>query len=179
MSQHILESPLPQFLPTLKSAWDNHRQAMGLISAFLMYMDRVYARPQKLESTYNMGLILFRDNILRNQFIRERLQDTLLKIVDHQQHDGMIDKTTLKGIYQMLIDLGIESRSVYNEHFENPFLNKLTEFYRLQSQKLLDENSTFAYIRTMSTFINGIAQLTSDCFDEITKEQSIRVLKDE
>jgi cullin 3 len=176
---YILESSSEQFLTKLKSAWDDHRLAMRMILDCLMYMDIAYVRYQRLEPIYNVGLILFRDNIVRYPIVRERLQNTLLKMVDHGGCDGIVDKTVLKGIYQMLISLGMDSRSVYEEDFEKPFLKQLAEFYQLQSQKLLAENSISEYIHKVSTLIDEVAQWTGNCFDELTKERINEVLENE
>ncbi|CAF4046640.1 unnamed protein product, partial [Rotaria sordida] len=79
----------------------------------------------------------------------------------------------------MLISLGINSRLVYEEDFEIPFLKRLTEFYQLQSQKLLVENDASEYIRKVSMLNDAATQWIIDCFDESTKEHIIQVLEDE
>ena len=46
----------------------------------------------------------------------------------------------------MLMVLGIDNRGVYEEDFEIHFLNQSAEFYQLESQKFLEENSASVYI---------------------------------
>jgi cullin 3 len=51
------------FLQTLKEAWNDHQTAMEAIRGILMYVDRVYVQQNGLESVYNLGLIIFRDQV--------------------------------------------------------------------------------------------------------------------
>lgn len=53
------------FLHTLNAAWNDHTTSMVMIRDILMYMDRVYVAQNNCEGVYNLGLILFRDNVVR------------------------------------------------------------------------------------------------------------------
>ena len=53
------------FLQTLNSAWSDHQTSMVMIRDILMYMDRVYVQQNNCENVYNLGLILFRDKVVR------------------------------------------------------------------------------------------------------------------
>ncbi len=50
----------------------------------------------------------------------------------------------------MLIRLGVDSRSVYEEDFESHFLTQSAEFYKVESQKFLAENSASVYVHRVS-----------------------------
>jgi cullin 3 len=47
--------------------------------------------------------------------------------------------------------LGIGNREVYEEDFEREFLNQSAEFYKIESQRFLEENSASVYIRRVET----------------------------
>jgi hypothetical protein len=51
----------------------------------------------------------------------------------------------------MLMVLGIENRTVYEEDFEREFLNQSAEFYKIESQRFLAENSASVYIHRVET----------------------------
>ena len=48
--------------------------------------------------------------------------------------------------YSRLLQLGIDRRNVYEEDFENHFLRQSAEFYKVESQNFLAENSASVYI---------------------------------
>lgn len=47
----------------------------------------------------------------------------------------------------MLIDLGVNSRAVYEEDFEKKFLESSSAFYRVESQEFIASNSCSDYMR--------------------------------
>lgn len=51
------------FLPTLNQAWNDHQTSMVMIRDILMYMDRVYVQQNDVDNVYNLGLIIFRDQV--------------------------------------------------------------------------------------------------------------------
>lgn len=90
--QDVLDSLNNQFLSTLNSSWNDHRTAMVMIRDILMYMDRVYVAQYKLEHIYNLGLILFRDNVVRYSPIREHLRQILLDMIAKERRGELIEK---------------------------------------------------------------------------------------
>jgi len=48
----------------------------------------------------------------------------------------------VKNACQMLMVLGIDSRSVYEEDFEKPFLTQSAEFYRVRTITVIVEHVT-------------------------------------
>ena len=53
------------FLQTLNAAWNDHQTSMVMIRDILMYMDRVYVQQNTCENVYNLGLVIFRDKVVR------------------------------------------------------------------------------------------------------------------
>lgn len=48
---------------TLNQAWNDHQTSMVMIRDILMYMDRVYVLQNEVDNVYNLGLIIFRDQV--------------------------------------------------------------------------------------------------------------------
>ncbi len=90
--QDVVDSLINNFLTTLNVAWNDHRTAMVMIRDILMYMDRVYVSGQKLEPVYNLGLILFRDNVVRYAPIRDHLRQTLLDMVAKERRGEVVER---------------------------------------------------------------------------------------
>lgn len=118
-----------------------------------MYMDRVYVQQNNCENVYNLGLILFRDKVVRYGCINNHLRKTLLDMIIKERKGEIIDRLAIKNACQMLMLLGIESRSVYEEDFESHFLLQSAEFYTIESQLFLQENSASVYIRKVEARI--------------------------
>lgn len=61
--QDVLQSLHNNFLTTLNQAWNDHQTSMVMIRDILMYMDRVYVQQNDVDNVYNLGLIIFRDQV--------------------------------------------------------------------------------------------------------------------
>lgn len=59
----VLNSLNHNFLKTLNQAWNDHQTSMVMIRDILMYMDRVYVMQNEVDNVYNLGLIIFRDQV--------------------------------------------------------------------------------------------------------------------
>ncbi|XP_052783595.1 cullin-3-like [Mya arenaria] len=175
----VLSSLNNNFLLTLNSAWSDHQTSMVMIRDILMYMDRVYVQQNNVDNVYNLGLKIFRDEVVRHQSINEHLRHTLLDMVAKERRGEVVDRGAVKNACQMLMILGIETRQVYIEDFEKPFLLESREFYMAESQKFLAENSASMYIKKVEARINEEAERATHYLDKSTEEPIVRVLEEE
>ncbi|CAG2107483.1 unnamed protein product [Medioppia subpectinata] len=175
----VLNALNNNFLQTLNEAWNDHQTSMTMIRDILMYMDRVYVQQNSVDNVYNLGLNLFRDHVVRYGNIRDHLRETLLDMVMKERKGEVIDRLAVRNACQMLMQLGIDSRSVYEEDFERPFLQQSAEFYRFESQKFLEENSASVYIKKVEQRINEEAERAQHYLDTSTELEIVRVVEEE
>lgn len=177
--EDVLTALNNNFLQTLNSAWNDHQTSMVMIRDILMYMDRVYVQQNNVDNVYNLGLMIFREKVVRHPMIRDHLRSTLLEMVARERRGEVVDRGAVKNACQMLMVLGIDSRAVYEEDFERPFLEQSAEFYRSESQKFLGENSASVYIKKVEARINEEAERATHYLDSTTEEPIVRVLEEE
>ena len=80
---------------------------MVMIRDILMYMDRVYVQQNNCENVYNLGLILFRDKVVRYGMVSNHLRQTLLDMIMRERRGEVIDRLAVRNACQMLMMLGI------------------------------------------------------------------------
>ncbi|KAK7792593.1 hypothetical protein R5R35_005312 [Gryllus longicercus] len=177
--EDVLKALHNNFLQTLNQAWNDHQTSMVMIRDILMYMDRVYVQQNDVDNVYNLGLIIFRDQVVRYGCIRDHLRETLLDMVMRERKGEVVDRIAIKNACQMLMVLGINNRTVYEEDFERPFLQQSAEFYRLESQKFLAENSASVYIKKVEARINEEAERAKHYLDESTEPRIVEVVEEE
>ncbi|CAK9296805.1 unnamed protein product [Gordionus sp. m RMFG-2023] len=175
----IMESLHNNFLATLISAWNDHQIAMIMIRDILMYMDRVYVQQNNVDNVYNLGLIIFRDIIIKYPQLHDFLKNTLLDNIMKERKGEIINRIAIKNVCQMLMILGIDSRSIYEDHFEKPFLLQSAEFYKSESQKFLAENSACLYVHKVEARINEEAERANHYLDKSTEDYIIKVVEEE
>ncbi|KAL6049859.1 Cullin-3A isoform A [Balamuthia mandrillaris] len=167
------------FLEQLNKAWSDHKISMLMIRDILMYMDRVYVMHHNVPTVYDLGLMLFRDNIARAPRIKDRLLKTLLGLVEKERRGEVINRSLVKSITQMLIDLGVNSRNVYEEDFERHFLETSADFYRIESQEFISSNSASDYMRKVSIRINEEMDRVAHYLDSSTEPKIKDVVETE
>ena len=175
----VLASLNNNFLQTLNSSWNDHQTSMVMIRDILMYMDRVYVQQNNCENVYNLGLVIFRDKIVRYGSIGNHLRHILLDMIAKERRGEVIDRGAIKNACQMLMMLGIDTRNVYEEDFESHFLKQSAEFYKIESQKFLEENSASVYIHKVEARINEEAERATHYLDESTESRIVEVVEEE
>merc|ERR1712013_709880 len=81
----VLHALNNNFLQTLNAAWNDHQTSMVMIRDILMYMDRVYVQQNNCENVYNLGLVIFRDKVVRYGCIGNHLRVTLLDMIQKER----------------------------------------------------------------------------------------------
>ncbi len=71
----------------------------------------------------------------------------LLGLVQRERTGEVINRSLIKSITQMLVDLGVTTRAVYEDDFERHFLETSANFYRVESQEFIRENSCADYMK--------------------------------
>lgn len=127
-------------------AWSFHVIAFNMIKDILMYMDRSYCIPRKKACVYTLALQQFRDVIIYEPNIRERLRSTILQEILHERQGRVIDRPLLKSVLSMFVDLGMDGVNVYEEEFEKYFIEETRSFYKVESLAFLSENTCQDYV---------------------------------
>ncbi|KAJ1625999.1 Cullin repeat-like-containing domain protein [Pavlovales sp. CCMP2436] len=63
-----------EFLDVLNKKWADHKLSMIMIRDILMYMDRTYVTQHKKIPVYELGLTLFRDDVVKSPRIKDRCE---------------------------------------------------------------------------------------------------------
>jgi cullin 3 len=69
--------------------------------------------------------------VVRYSVIGDSLRTTLLELVARERRGEVVDRIAIRNACSMLMILGIDSRNVYEEDFERPFLQQSAEFYKV------------------------------------------------
>lgn len=103
--------------------------------------------------------------VVRYGCIRDHLRQTLLELVARERRGEVVDRLAIRNACQMLMVLGINSRAVYEEDFEKPFLHQSSEFYRVcrlnryqftKKNQLILGNHSFKKIIKIKLYLRNI-----------------------
>jgi len=133
-------------LGPLAKAWGDHKSTMFMVRDVLMYLDKTYVTQHRKVPIYDQALLIFRDVIARHDAVKGRLRHLLLAAVAAERAGQLVDRLQVKGALSMLVELGVDSQSVYEADFEAHFLETTMAYYRSESLEFLSANTCPDYL---------------------------------
>lgn len=148
ITQRLSNVPSNKLLEELSQVWTEHEITMIMVRDILMYMDRTYTQQQRRRPTYQLGVHLFRVTVWEHPQVRGRAGELLMATIASERN-GLLtdDRSVIKKTLAMLLELGqSDGSNVYESDFEMTFLSQTQEFYRIESQGYLSQNSATDYV---------------------------------
>ncbi|KAK4760444.1 hypothetical protein SAY87_005337 [Trapa incisa] len=176
ISKSIEDAQGGLFLEELNRKWNEHNKALQMIRDILMYMDRTFIPSTRKTPVHELGLILWRDNVIYASNIRTRLLDTLLELVHRERTGEVINRGLMRNIIKMLMDLG---SSVYQEEFEQQFLEVSAEFYKGESQKFIECCDCGEYLKKAEKRLNEEMERVTHYLDGKSEAKITNVVEKE
>lgn len=164
------------FLEELNRKWTDHNKALQMIRDILMYMDRTFIPSTHKTPVHELGLNLWRDNIIHFSKIQTRLLDTLLDLILRERTGEVINRGLMRNIIKMLMELG---SSVYQDDFEKPFLEVSAEFYKGESQKFIECCDCGDYLKKAESRLNEEMERVSHYLDGKSETKITNVVEKE
>ncbi|XP_075643357.1 cullin-3A-like isoform X1 [Castanea sativa] len=164
------------FLEELNRKWLDHNKALQMIRDILMYMDRTFIPSTHKTPVHELGLNLWRDVVIHSSKTQIRLQDTLLELVHRERNGEVINRGLMRSIIKMLMDLG---SSVYQDDFEQHFLEVSANFYGLESQQYIESCDCGDYLKKAERRLNEETERVSHYLDARSLEKITNVVEKE
>ncbi|KIZ00668.1 cullin 3 [Monoraphidium neglectum] len=164
------------FLKELKARWDDHIKSTQMIRDILMYMDRTYVTQQHKTPVFQLGLDLWRDHVVHNATIQQRMLATLNDLISRERAGEVIERSLLRATTQMLVDLG---PAVYEADFERPFLAGAADFYAKEAQAFVASCDCPQYLRKAERRLGEEVDRVKHYLDASTEAKITRVVENE
>eukprot|EP00188_Purpureofilum_apyrenoidigerum_P004024 Plantae.Rhodophyta-Purpureofilum_apyrenoidigerum.ctg4379.p1 GENE.Plantae.Rhodophyta-Purpureofilum_apyrenoidigerum.ctg4379~~Plantae.Rhodophyta-Purpureofilum_apyrenoidigerum.ctg4379.p1 ORF type:complete len:774 (+),score=184.12 Plantae.Rhodophyta-Purpureofilum_apyrenoidigerum.ctg4379:27-2324(+) len=173
-------APQSMFLNELQRQWNWFEISITNIGDIFYYADHKTESNGK-KSTREISISLFREMVLQNANVGDRLFETMLDQIDRERNGEQIDCHVLNALTKLLLDLGQDSkgRDVYAYYLERPLLERTAEYYRNESKKYLCESTHSAYLRRMERRILEETKRVEMCLDSRTLRKLKAITEDE
>ncbi|GAB2297208.1 hypothetical protein Dimus_031321 [Dionaea muscipula] len=176
LSKSIEAAQGGSFLERLNRKWADHNKALQMIRDILMYMDRTFVPNTHKTPVHDLGLNLWRDNVIHSVNIQTRLLNMLLDLIHRERSGEVINRGLMRNIIKMLMDLG---PSVYQEDFEKPFLEVSADFYRAESQQFIECCDCGDYLKKAERRLNEEIERVSHYLDAKSESKITSVVERE
>jgi cullin 3 len=143
----VLKVPDSNLLSELCVVWEDNKTTITKIKDIVMYMDRTLVVHEKLVPVYCKGVSVFRECVIYNPIIRDKMHRLILDNILAERNGEIIDTETIKGVLNMLIELGVDGERVYETEFEELFLSATKSFYREEYLLFSAQFSCSEYIK--------------------------------
>ena len=71
---------------------------------FVQYMDRIYVKHHNKLPVHDLGLLLWRDQVVRRAPIQERILNILLDLIHRERTGEIIDRALVRAVTQVNFD---------------------------------------------------------------------------
>ena len=141
--------------------------------------DKTFCKLQKKVPVYDMGLLQFKERVVRHPTIKTRLQQALLDNIRREREGELIDRQLMKHALLMLVEVNVYGRHVYAEDFEFEFLKTTQIFYKQESQEFLARNTVPDYLRKVQDRLHEEEARALDYLEAGTRKKLAAVVEQE
>jgi cullin 3 len=120
-----------QLLVQITRVWDLQKQVMQKIRDILLYLDKNYVTKQKnMQPVYSMQTNQFKNHVILKGQIKKRLVSLLLSEIEKERNGHRIERVYVSSVIEMLIEVGMQSKKIYEQEFESALIQQTRDYYR-------------------------------------------------
>ncbi|KAF9426798.1 Cullin-3 [Podila epigama] len=168
-----------ELLKAIQKVWMHHITCMKMIKDILIHLDKNYVPQTRLPPIYEMGLYIFRDSVIRSSDhpIQTHLQLVLLNQITQERKGDVIDRSAVKASADMLLEMKENNSNdpIYIADFETLFVETSREFYRLESEDLVQRFDPPDYLKKVENRLEE-EKLRCNHYLTIRTEPKIRLI---
>lgn len=126
-------------LKELGRRWNNHKLMVKWVTRTFSYIDRYYVKRNEVPTLEHAGYMCFKNEIF--DLIVVDVRKAALNIVRRERNGETVDRSLLKQVLSIFVEMGMGKSSVYTTDWETPFLEDTADFYRRTSAEWAEVDS--------------------------------------
>ncbi|XP_032888850.1 cullin-4A isoform X2 [Amblyraja radiata] len=154
------------FLKKINKCWQDHCRQMIMIRSIFLFLDRTYVlQSSMLPSIWDIGIELFRTHIINDKTVQNKTIDGILLLIEKERNGEAVDRSLIRSLLSMLSDL-----QVYQESFEQRFLEETNCLYAAEGQRLMQEREVPEYLHHVNKRLEEEADRVITYLDQSTQK---------
>lgn len=164
-------------LKELGRRWANHKLMVKWVTRTFSYIDRYYVKRHEEPSLENAGYMCFKKEVFDS--IAPEVRRAALRIVRRERDGETVDRSLLKAVLGIFVEMGMGKLDVYTTEWEAPFLEATGEFYRRTSAKWAEEDSFPDFMVKADASVAEELERAAQYLNAQTHERLLRVYEKE
>jgi cullin 3 len=152
--EQLINASEEDLLKRLNDIWQQEKLCIIMIKDILMYMDRNYVPKLKLQSVEHLQTSQFKNHVILNHAIKQKVITKLISEIKKERDGGIVEITQMRSAIQMLVEVGISSKKIYENEFEKIFIHESQNYYRMESNQFITDNSCYSYLQKAKQRLN-------------------------
>ena len=138
IAQKLINMPDEDLLQEITSVWHLEKNVIHKISDILLYMNKNFVPKMRNYPTVEaMQTNEFKKNVVMKDDIKRKLVKLLLSEIEKERNGDMVERLYLQKSIEMLIEVGMQSRKIYEQEFESALINQTRDYYRNESNTFI------------------------------------------
>lgn len=156
IAQKLINMPDDEdLLKEITKVWDLERNVIIKIKDILLYMDKNFVPKMKnLQPVYSMQTNQFKTHVILKPQIKKKLVTLMLDEIKKERNGEQIERICLQKVVEMLIEVGMQSKRIYEQEFEAVLVQQTRDYYRNESNQLITQNSCNSYLMKANLRLN-------------------------
>ncbi|KAI9181072.1 hypothetical protein LWI28_011175 [Acer negundo] len=131
-------------LRELVKRWANHKVMVRWLSRFFHYLDRYFIARRSLPPLNEVGLTCFRDLVYIE--LKDNAKDAIITLVDKEREGEQIDRSLLKNVLDIYVEIGMGQMDNYEQDFEAHLLQDTGAYYSRKASNWILEDTCPDYM---------------------------------
>jgi len=140
----LVEKQGEYMLKSLVMRWDNHKIMVRWLSKFFNYLDRYYVQRHHFQPLKDVGVSCFRRLVYEE--VKAGMKTAVLELVDKERDGEKTDRTLIKNVVSIFVEMGLGTMDAYQNDFESDLLTHTGSFYARKASQWIAEDSCPAYL---------------------------------
>ena len=155
IATRLISVPDGDLLKEITNVWAFEKNVIIMIKDILLYMDKNFVPKMKnYQNVQAMQTSQFKTQVILNAQIKKRLISLLLAEIEKERNGEMIERIYLQKVIEMLVEVGMQSRRIYETEFEAVLIQHTRDYYRNESNQDISQNSCNAFLLKASRRLN-------------------------
>ena len=157
--------------------WSNHKIMNRWMKSFFMYLDRYHVQYHSLLSLNDAGLKHFKEIVYDE--LKKDVSSAVIIQINEEREKIPIDRSLLKNVVDLYVQMGVGSIEVYEADLEAPFLESTKEYYAHKADLWMTEDDTPSYLVKVEKVLADEQDRLINYLNNVTEVKLMNVVETE